>query len=198
MQEFQTALALLALAGSRSCHKLPPVVHTIAQSRSSSALQNHVLPTGSELMTPEPLDMIKWLFLRMYNAPVSDISKLTFMNTFRRRFARDYKKDGKPKNYLVSRRRKPVSRPGSPLPMDLREKLEVRSITESDWVRLADPNGREYYWNKKTCETQWEKPFLNAPVSPSRNETGEDVSSSSASTPWQVTNGGVRLSVHLT
>lgn len=97
--EFKTCLVLLALCGTRACEVLPPIVHTIAESRSSTSLRSgdftrYTNPNDKKPPIP-PVDKLKWLLRRIFNSPVARESKARHLVKFRSQFADMLNADGR-------------------------------------------------------------------------------------------------------
>jgi hypothetical protein len=101
-QGFKECLALIALCSTRSISMHAPVVHTIAESRSSMSLnQNDLSALSRHESEIHPVDKLKWLFRRIYNSSVARESKVQHLAKFRQQFGRNLARDGNPFSYLL-------------------------------------------------------------------------------------------------
>ena len=101
-QGFKECLVLIALCATRSISVRAPVVHTIAESRSSMSLnQNDLSALSRHESEIHPVDKLKWLFRRIYNSSVACESKVRHLVKFRQQFGRNLMRDGNPFSYLL-------------------------------------------------------------------------------------------------
>ena len=92
----------MALCATHAISIRPPVVHTIAESRSSMSLnQNDLSALTRHKVEIHPVDKIKWLFRRIYNSQVACESKVRHLVAFRHQFGRNLAADGNPFSYLL-------------------------------------------------------------------------------------------------
>ena len=196
-QEFKTCLVLLAMCGTRACQVLPPKVHTIAESRSTSRDATQYIARQDQIPC---VDKLKWLLRRIFNSPIARESKARHLVKFRAQFADMLNADGNPLSYLRpyvfddstsqrSSRGEFSERSVSAIPQR-RLSLAPHANAHLNWIKLKDEKGRTYYFNRDTGNVTWEKPLVLGASNLSVHSNSDSNSRSALRVPAFIPNGG--------